>query len=191
MLRQTLVTHSFLHGSLGGRLLVVSRSQAAGLRSSCGRAGPTGSSICFDNPPPATHTHIHERKGWEGSHRGDLQGRGSRRCLYLAQAGKAALMSSAICASHRHPPCTSTALYLGLLCPGHQLLPCGGHGGFSAGTQDPGTSQLPARVFLLLRSHVWAYTFLIHVSGWKKVVLTFPWLHLGLSSFRNGHGDPS
>lgn len=55
-------------------------------------------------------------------------------------------MSPAICASHRHPHRTSTALYLGLLCPGRQLLPCGGHGGFSTGTRDPSASQLPACV---------------------------------------------
>lgn len=63
MLRKTLVTCSFHHGRLGGRLPVASKIQAAGLCTSCGRAGPTGSSICFDNPPPATHTHMRGRAG--------------------------------------------------------------------------------------------------------------------------------
>ena len=61
MLRKTLVTLSLHHGSLGGRLLVVSRIQVTGVCTSCGRAGPWAAQFALittatPHPPPHTHT---------------------------------------------------------------------------------------------------------------------------------------
>ena len=56
MLRKTLVTLSLHHGSLGRRLLVVSRIQAAGVCTGCGRAGPRVAQFALiTTAPPNTH----------------------------------------------------------------------------------------------------------------------------------------
>ena len=68
MLRKTLVTLSLHHGSLGRRLLVVSRIQAAGVCTGCGRVGPRVAQFALITTAPPQHTH--ERKSWEGSHWG-------------------------------------------------------------------------------------------------------------------------